>query len=165
MKENTGNTVENVWHEMAAERAIDALHTDSKGLSSEEAATRLETHGPNRLPEPARRSPLVRFLLHFHNILIYVLLGSAAITAALGHLADTLVILAVVVANAIYRILSGGQGRKSDGCHPPHACPESIGACVTVCGIQLKARALVPGDIVLLEAGDKVPADLRLLRT
>jgi len=164
MKENTGNTEENVWHDMAMERAIAALHADAQGLSSKEAATRLEKHGPNRLPEPARRSPPVRFLLHFHNILIYVLIGSAAITAALGHLADTLVILAVVVANAIIGFIQEGKAEKAmDAIRRMLA----LKASVLRDGIRraVEGETLVPGDIVLLEAGDKVPADLRLLRT
>jgi len=149
---------------MAAERAIDALHADTKGLSSEEAATRLEKHGPNRLPEPARRSPLTRFLLHFHNILIYVLLGSAAITATLGHLADTLVILAVVVANAIIGFIQEGKAEKAmDAIRRMLALKASVLRDGIRCAVE--GETLVPGDIVLLEAGDKVPADLRLLRT
>jgi magnesium-transporting ATPase (P-type) len=148
---------------MASEHAVDALHSDGNGLSSEEAATRLETYGPNRLPEPARRSPLIRFLLHFHNILIYVLLGSAAITAALGHLADTLVILAVVIVNAAIGYVQEGKAEKAmDAIRHMLALKASVlrdGARRSVNG-----EALVPGDIVLLEAGDKVPADLRLLR-
>lgn len=149
---------------MAAERAIDVLHVDTKGLSSEEVAARLEKHGLNCLPEPARRSPLIRFLLHFHNILIYVLLGSAVITAALGHLTDMLVILAVVVANAIIGFIQEGKAEKAmDAIRPMLALKASVlrdGARRAVEG-----ETLVPGDIVFLEAGDKVPADLRLLRT
>lgn len=164
MKEDTENTEENIWHKMVAERAIDALHADINGLSSEEAATRLAKHGPNRLPEPAKRGALFRFLLHFHNILIYVLLGSAAITAALGHLADTLVILAVVIVNAAIGFVQEGKAEKAmDAIRRMLALKASVlrdGARRAVEG-----AALVPGDIVLLEAGDKVPADLRLLRT
>jgi magnesium-transporting ATPase (P-type) len=152
-----------LWHEMAAENAIDALHADENGLSSEEAATRLEAYGPNRLPEPAKRSPLIRFLRHFHNILIYVLLGSAAITGALGHLADTLVILAVVVANAAIGFFQEGKAEKAmDAIRRMLALKASVlrdGA-----RRSIEGETLVPGDIVLLEAGDKVPADLRLLR-
>lgn len=148
---------------MAWENAIDALHADKDGLSSEEAATRLETYGPNRLPEPSKRSPLTRFLLHFHNILIYVLLGSAAITVALGHLADTLVILAVVVANAAIGFFQEGKAEKAmDAIRRMLA----LKASVLRDGVRrsVEGEALVPGDIVVLEAGDKVPADLRLFR-
>lgn len=150
------------WHEMAPGEAIAALQADDEGLSSEEAAARLDAYGPNRLPAPAKRSPLLRFLRHFHNILIYVLLGSAAITAALGHLADTLVILAVVVANAAIGYFQEGKAEKAmEAIRRMLALKASVwrdGA-----RRSLEGERLVPGDIVLLEAGDRVPADLRLL--
>ncbi|MEQ8194415.1 MAG: HAD-IC family P-type ATPase, partial [Rhodospirillales bacterium] len=152
------------WHERDVEAALEALHTDSNGLTSKEAATRFESYGPNRLPEPARHSLLIRFLLHFHNILIYVLLGSAAITAALGHLADTFVILAVVVANAIIGFIQEGKAEKAmDAIRRMLALKASVLRDGT--RRALEGETLVPGDIVLLEAGDKVPADLRLLRS
>lgn len=163
MTKETGSKTENTWHEIAADNAINVLQGDKNGLSFEEATKRLEIYGPNRLPEPAKRSPLIRFLRHFHNILIYVLLGSATITAALGHLADTLVILAVVVANAAIGFFQEGKAEKAmDAIRRMLALKASVlrdGARHSVEG-----EALVPGDIVLLEAGDKVPADLRLLR-
>ena len=78
------------WHSMECGQVLHEWHASEGGLTAEEAAARLARHGPNRLPAAARQGPLRRFLRHFHHILIYVLLGSAAITAALGHLADTL---------------------------------------------------------------------------
>src|SRR5690606_25471640 len=88
------------YHACTIDRALESLESRAEGLTAAEAARRLAEHGPNKLPEPPRRGPLLRLLAHFNNILIYVLLGSAVITAALGHLVDTGVILAVVVANA-----------------------------------------------------------------
>lgn len=157
------NTTEHIWYAVDVEAALDTLHADTNGLSRDEAAVRLETYGPNRLPEPAKRSVLIRFLLHFHNILIYVLLGSAAITAFLGHLADTLVILAVVVANAAIGFVQEGKAEKAmDAIRRMLALKASVLRDGTRRAIE--GETLVPGDIVLLEAGDKVPADLRLLR-
>ena len=151
------------WHTLTVEDAFDALSVDAHGLSTDEALARLEKYGPNRLPAPAKRSVLIRFFLHFHNILIYVLLGSAVITAALGHFIDTLVILAVVVANGIIGFIQEGKAEKAmDAIRKMLALKASVlrsGERRTVEG-----DSLVPGDIVLLEAGDKVPADLRLLR-
>lgn len=150
------------WHQRASADALDALHTHENGLSAAEAAARLETCGPNRLPEPARRSPLIRFLLQFHNILIYVLLGSAVITAALGHLADTLVILAVVLINAAIGFFQEGKAEKAmEAIRRMLALKASVLRDRVRCSVS--GEALVPGDIVLIEAGDKVPADLRLL--
>lgn len=86
----------------------------------------LHSHGPNRLPEPPRRRALTRLLLQFHNILIYVLLGSAVITAAMSHLIDTLVILAVVIVNAVIGFIQEGKAEKAmDAIRhmlAPHAC-------------------------------------------
>ncbi len=140
-----------------------ALKSSAAGLSSEEAAAKLKVHGPNRLPEPARRSALMRFLSHFHNILIYVLLGSAAVTAFLNHVTDTLVILAVVVANAVIGFIQEGKAERAmESIHrmlEPHASVFRDGERRTIDGSDL-----VPGDVVLLEAGEKVPADLRLFK-
>ncbi|WP_349261163.1 cation-transporting P-type ATPase [Povalibacter sp.] len=151
------------WHERATAEVLAELKAASRGLSQSEAQKRLAVHGPNRLPEPPRRSALRHFLLQFHNILIYVLLGSAVITAAMGHLVDTLVILAVVIANAIIGFIQEGKAERAmDAIRhmlAPHASVMRDGERRSVDG-----ETLVPGDIVLLEAGDKVAADLRLLQ-
>jgi len=158
-KEGTNNN----WHERAADTALHALKTTANGLSQTEAATRLETHGPNRLPEAAKRSALFRFLLHFHNILIYVLLGCAGITMMLDHLVDTLVIVAVVIANAGIGFFQEGKAEKAmDSIRRMLALRSSVVRDGNRRSIE--GELLVPGDIVLLEAGDKVPADLRLLQ-
>ena len=163
MKYPTERDAGNIWHAATAEEALAALGTDIGGLSHEEAAARLEKYGLNRLPEPAKRSLLVRFLLHFHNILIYVLLGSAVITTALGHLIDSSVILAVVIANAVIGFVQEGKAEKAmDAIRKMLALKASV-----LRGGERRAvdgDNLVSGDIVLLEAGDKVPADLRLLQ-
>ncbi len=152
------------WHTLAPDEALAALSTDRTGLDEAEAQNRLAVYGPNRLPEAPRRSAWIRFLLHFHNILIYVLLGAAAITALLNHWVDTFVILAVVVVNAIIGFAQEGKAEKAmDAIRhmlAPRAAVLRGGQRHTVDGDQL-----VPGDIVLIEAGDKVPADLRLLRS
>jgi len=153
----------NHWHALDSDVALDTTRTSASGLSQSEADTRLEAYGLNRLPEPARRSAFLRFLRHFHNILIYVLLGSAVITAALGHLVDTLVILAVVLANAAIGFVQEGKAEEAMAAIrrmlAPRASVLRDGDRRTVDG-----DTLVAGDVVLLQAGDKVPADLRLLR-
>ncbi|MBM3351250.1 MAG: cation-transporting P-type ATPase [Betaproteobacteria bacterium] len=150
------------WHHLSMERVGAHLETNLAGLDEREAQERLAKHGPNRLPEAARRSAVVRFLLHFHNVLIYVLIGSAAITAFLGHWVDTGVILAVVIANAIIGFIQEGKAEQAmDAIRhmlAPHANVIRNGARISIAGEQL-----VPGDVVLLEAGDKVPADMRLI--
>jgi calcium-translocating P-type ATPase len=138
------------------------LDTTSEGLSATDAAQRLADHGPNRLPEVRARGPMLRFLVQFHNVLIYVLLGAAVVTGALQHWVDTGVILAVVLANAIIGFVQEGKAEAAmaaiRGMLAPRAAVLRGGVRVTVDGADL-----VPGDIVLLEAGDKVPADLRVI--
>jgi magnesium-transporting ATPase (P-type) len=150
------------WHAMPAEAALERLDTAPQGLSAAEAAARLARHGPNRLPEPPRRGALARFLDQFRNLLIYVLLGSSAISAALGHWLDAAVILAVVLLNGIVGFIQEGRAEAALAAIrdllAPHAAVLRDGA-----RRDVDAEELVPGDVVLLEAGDRVPADLRLL--
>jgi len=149
-------------HARPADAALAAVEAYSTGLSEAEAARRLERFGPNRLPEPPRRSRMLRFLAHFHNVLIYVLLASAAITAALGHLVDTGVILAVVIANAIIGFIQEGRAEQAMDAIRQMLAPKSS-ALRDGERRSVDSAALVPGDIVMLEAGDRVPADLRLI--
>lgn len=150
------------WHTLSAENSLELLDAPAGGLSHEEATKRLAEYGSNRLPEAARRSGFMRFLQQFHHILIYVLIGSAVITAALDHRIDTGVILAVVVANALIGFIQEGKAEKAMDAIRHMLAPR---ANVLRDGERhsIEGDALVPGDIVLLEAGDKVPADLRLL--
>ncbi|MBR9857077.1 MAG: cation-transporting P-type ATPase [Gammaproteobacteria bacterium] len=156
------NEAQTSWHSISAESSLEALNSSTSGLEPEEAAARLAQYGANRLPEAAKRNVLIRFVLHFHNILIYVLLGSALITAALGHWIDTGVILAVVVANGIIGFIQEGKAEKAMDAIRQMLAPR---AHVIRGGerISIDGEQLMPGDIVLLEAGDKVPADLRLI--
>jgi magnesium-transporting ATPase (P-type) len=150
------------YHNEEVGDVLDLLDTAPAGLTSEEASDRLEVFGPNRLPEPAGRNPLVRFLSHFHNVLIYVLLGSAVVTAALQHWVDTAVILAVVVVNATISYIQEGRAEQAMEAIKGILAPRSS---VLRDGQRhdIDAAALVPGDVVLVEAGDRVPADLRLI--
>jgi magnesium-transporting ATPase (P-type) len=152
----------NASHARPAEQVLEGLDTAASGLEEAEASRRLERHGPNRLPEPPRPGAVRRFLAQFRSLLIYVLLGAAAVTLLLGHLVDAAVILAVVVVNAIIGFVQEGKAEQAlDAIRhmlAPKATVVRDGRRVTV-----ESEALVPGDVVLLEAGDRVPADLRLL--
>ena len=152
------------WHNKSPEQTLSALKTTTAGLSEADVTRRLADFGPNQLPEPARKHVVLRFLFHFNNILIYVLIGAAVITALLGHVTDTAVIVAVVIINAVIGFLQEGKAEKAmDAIRHMLALRASVireGKRQTVMGHQL-----VPGDIVLLEAGDKVPADVRLLKS
>jgi len=150
-------------HAQTAEAVLDGLDTGPSGLSAEQAARRLAETGPNRLPAPPERSPLLRFLAHFHNVLIYVLIAAAVVTAALQHWIDTGVILAVVVVNAVIGYIQEGRAEQAMDAIRGMLAPRSA---VLRDGRRLGVDAadLVPGDLVLIEAGDRVPADLRLLQ-
>ena len=151
-------------HSSEIDTCLKSLEATAGGLSSADAAARLEEYGPNRLPEPPKRNVALRFLSHFHNILIYVLLGSAVITAGMQHFVDTAVILAVVIANAVIGFIQEGKAERAMESIRKMLAPQ---AAVLRDGERhsIGGERLVPGDIVLLEAGDKVPADMRLIRT
>ncbi len=150
------------WHTLETDKTLETLQSRSSGLSASEASERLKQYGPNRLTPPKQQSPLMRFLRQFHNVLIYVLLGAGVVTAALQHWVDSGVIVAVVVINAIIGFIQEGKAEKALEAIRNML---SLEALVKRDGksIMLPADQLVPGDIVLLQSGDKVPADLRLL--
>ncbi len=138
------------------------LDVTQDGLTQDEAARRLAAHGPNRLPEPARDGPLKRFLSHFDDILIYILLGAAALKAALGEWIDFWVILAVAVINAAIGYVQEGRAEHAlagiRSMLSAEAQARRDGEWVSV-----PAEDLVPGDLVRVTPGARVPADLRLV--
>jgi magnesium-transporting ATPase (P-type) len=162
MEEVGANQSQHLWHTLSTEDSLALLKAPPTGLSHEEAIKRLSEYGANRLPKARQRSGVMRFLMHFHHILSYVLMGSAVITAVLDHWIDTGVILAVVIANAVIGFIQEGKAEKAMDAIRHMLAPR---ANVLRGGerLSIEGEMLVPGDIVLLEAGDKVPADLRLL--
>ena len=150
------------WHARSAPDALAALESDTDGLSTSDAERRREQYGDNRLKPPAKAGPLVRFLRHFHNILIYILIAAAMGTALLGHWVDTGVILAVVLINTLIGFVQEGRAEKALDAIRQMLSPTAL---VIRDGQrrEIPADQIVPGDAVVLQAGDKVPADLRLL--
>jgi len=151
------------WHAAAVADVMQRISAREHGLSEAEAAERLARYGANRLAATRSRSALVRLLLQFHNVLIYMLMGAAVITALLGHAVDTFVILVVVVLNAVIGFVQEGRAEKALDAIRRMILPRTT---VRRDGRRksVAAEHVVPGDIVLLEAGDRVPADLRLVR-
>lgn len=144
------------------EAVAGALGVDAAGLSTGEAARRLEVAGRNVLPEPERVPGWRRFLGHFDDTLIYILLGAAAIKAVMGDWLDFSVIMAVAVINAVIGYVQEGRAEKAlagiRGMLSADASVRRDDAWATIA-----AADLVPGDVVRLTPGDKVPADVRLI--
>jgi magnesium-transporting ATPase (P-type) len=149
-------------HALPGDEVLRKLDSSPEGLSADEAAKRLESVGPNRLPEPPKEGLLKRFFKHFHDLLIYILIAAAGVTAALGHWVDTGVILGVVIINAIIGFIQEGKAEQAlAGIRKmlsAHAQARRGGDWA-----EIEADDLVPGDIVRLRSGDRVPADLRLI--
>jgi cation-transporting ATPase F len=150
-------------HGLPVHELLLLLETDRHtGLDDEEAARRLERYGPNELPRVASISPLKRLLLQMHNPLIYVLLAAGAVTLTLGEYVDASVILGVVAVNTFIGFL---QETKAEAALDALRSMVHTEARVVRSGRQRRVRSeeLVPGDLVLVESGDKLPADLRLV--
>jgi magnesium-transporting ATPase (P-type) len=151
------------WHAKPAEAVLRALAARHEGLREIEARERLARFGPNSLPEAKPRSPLARFAAQFNNLLILVLLAAGLISAGLGHWLDATVILGVILVQATLGFVQEGKAERAlsaiQGMLAPRASVLREGA-----RRSIAAQDLVPGDLVLLEPGDKVPADLRIVR-
>ena len=150
------------WHAMTTDEVIKRLNTNAKkGLDAGEVASRLQTYGSNRLPEGTKRGPFMRFLSQFNNILVYVLLGAGFAKLMLNLWLDAAIIFGVVILNALLGFIQEGRAEKALDSIRNMLSAEAR----TVRGGETRmiaADQLVPGDVVLLESGDKVPADLRL---
>lgn len=152
------------WHTLPQSEVEAALRTGPDGLAQDEAARRLERHGPNEV-EQERETPWWALLLHqFRDPLIYILLVAAVVTLLLEDYTDTGVILAVVLLNAVIGFTQEARAQQAMRAlaelSAPHAEALRDGATHDV-----PSRELVPGDVVLLAAGARVPADIRLTRT
>lgn len=158
----TAVTTTVTWHAKPVDTVAAELSTSvASGLKTAEASTRLQKFGPNRLPEGKKRGPLMRFLSQFNNVLVYVLLAAGFIKLMMDLWLDASIILGVVVLNALLGFIQEGRAEKA---------LDSIRNMLSAEARTMRdgetrmipAEQLVPGDIVLLESGDKVPADLRL---
>ncbi|MBP1736618.1 MAG: ATPase, P-type (transporting), superfamily, subfamily [Oscillospiraceae bacterium] len=153
-----------LWHTMDSAQTLDTLNTTAGGLSAEEAARRLEEYGPNHLEEGKKKSLLQIFGAQFKDFMIWVLVAAAGISAFLGEGVDAAIIGLVVMINAVMGTVQESKAEAALAALSKMAAPYAkvIRDEVTV---KLPAAQLVPGDIVVLEAGDSIPADLRLLES
>ena len=142
------------WSSLTAEAVLERFGSSDAGLSHAEAARRLAQYGPNCLPSAKRRSVLLRFLLQFNNVLLYVLLAASVVTASLGHWVDAGVILAVVVINAAVGFIQEGKAEQA-----MDAVRRMLSLQATVIRdgrrLVVDAKSVVPGDIVFLQSGDR----------
>jgi magnesium-transporting ATPase (P-type) len=159
------NSVRDVatWHAMSQAEVVERLATNTEsGLNLSEASARLQRYGPNRLPEGKKRGPFAKFFSHFNNTLIYVLLGAGFIKLMMNHWIDAGIIFAVVLINTLLGFIQEGKAEKALDSIRNMLSAEAR----TMRGDETRmipAEQLVPGDVVLLESGDKIPADLRLI--
>lgn len=149
------------WHTGQAKDTFADLSSSKEGLSQTDAEQRQLKYGLNRIPAPPRRGWLMRLLSQFHNVLIYVLLAAGVVTALLDHMVDAGVIAAVVVINALVGFIQEGKAEKAIDAVRKMLSQQ---ATVTRDGhrFQIEADVLVPGDVVFIQSGDRVPADLHL---
>ncbi len=154
---------ETPWHALSIQETAKQLDADpAKGLNTAEAANRLAKYGPNRLPEGKKRGSFARFFTQLNNILVYVLLAAGFTKLMLGLWLDAGIIFGVVLLNALLGFIQEGRAEKALDSIRNMLSAEAR----TMRGGETRmipADDLVPGDVVLLESGDKVPADLRLV--
>ena len=150
------------WHALQPDEVLERLGTTQQhGLSSQEAAHRLEQYGPNQLAEKPRPTFLQLVIGQLNNFLVILLIVAAVISALLGDYIEAIAIMAIVVLNAILGVIQENRAEEALAALKKLAAPE---AQVLRDGhrISVPAPQLVPGDIVMLEAGNFIPADMRL---
>ena len=150
------------WHALTPEEAMDELKTSAEGLTAQEAQTRVATYGPNELKKEKGKSPIKLFLGQFTDVLMIILLIAIGLSVAVGETVDALIILAIVIASAVLGFTQEYRSEKAVEALKKMTSPS---AAVIRDGKEIKipASQLVPGDIILLYTGDKVPADARLI--
>jgi Ca2+-transporting ATPase len=164
LQENTASPKSEPWHALSAEEVLEHLKVRENGLTSTEAAHRQVQYGNNQLTEASHPGFLQLLWEQFNNFIVILLIVAAVISAFLGEWIDASAILAIVVLNAVLGIIQERRAEEALAALQKLAAPDAHvmreGKRTTV-----PARDLVPGDIVFLEAGNHVPADLRLLET
>src|SRR6266702_3188296 len=151
------------WHALTVEGVVKELRSDpERGLAASEARQRLAEYGPNELPLAPPASPLKLLLAQFSGLIVWVLIGAAIVSGALQEWVDAAAIIAIVILNAILGFLQEFRAERS---------LEALKRMVVVTArvfrdgvlVSLPARELVPGDLIQVEAGDRIPADARLV--
>ncbi len=150
------------WHTLTPEATLQQLETSPAGLSRPEAAARLEKFGPNELKTASRTTALSILLEQFKNIFVIILLAATAISALLGHGVESLAIAVIVLFAVLLGFVQEYRAERAIDALRQMAAPTAYVVRQDWEG-QVPARELVPGDVILLRAGDRLPADARLL--
>lgn len=152
-----------LFHTRTEQEVLEHLDSGSGGITDGEAEKRLQAYGKNELDEGKRKTIVGMFLEQFRNVMVIILLIAAAISGFMHELTDTVIILVVVIINAVLGVLQESKAEKAltalKKMSAPHARVKRDGAVR-----EINTEDIVPGDIILLEAGDYVPADMRLLQ-
>jgi Ca2+-transporting ATPase len=150
------------WYQKGIEQIFTELETSLQGLSSSEAQFRLEKFGLNQLPEKSRDTLWSLFFRQIHNPLIYVLIGSSILAVVMGKITDGFVVFGVVIINALIGFIQEYQSSKEIAALKKMV-PDTASVIRDGHPQTVQSSQLVPGDIVVLQSGDKIPADIRLL--
>ena len=152
------------WHQLDIKSTFEKLKTSPNGLSGAEAANRINEYGHNEIIEKKKRSPVAMFLSQFKDFMIIVLLGAAILAGIFGDVVDTVAIIVIVILNAIIGFVQEYRAEKAIDALKKMAASSAVvirdGKPATI-----SSRDLVPGDVIRLEAGNIVPADVRLIET
>src|SRR5581483_4641720 len=151
------------WHTLSPTTLTEKLQSNcQEGVSNAEARQRLATYGPNTLPEPIPPSPIVLFLHQFTSVIVWVLCGAAILSALLQEWVDAVAIIAILLLNAVLGFVQEYRAERSLAALKKLSITTARvfrdGALVSI-----SSHAVVPGDLLLIEAGDQVPADARVL--
>ncbi|MCM7649025.1 cation-transporting P-type ATPase [Enterobacter asburiae] len=154
---------ERPYYQQTVDETLSNIHSTLEGLSGTEASARLQRHGENALPQKKGKPAWLRFLAHFNDVLIYVLLVAALLKLFMGHWVDMFVILGVAIINALIGHIQDSNAEKSLQSIRNMLSSEAV---VVRQGNHetIPTTALVPGDIVVIRAGDRIPADLRVIK-
>lgn len=150
------------WHSMTVEDTLSSLETSPDGLTEEEVRRRLLEFGPNKLVAEKRISPLKILVSQFKGILIMILIFATILSAVIGEILDAIIILAIVIACAILGFVEEYRAERALEALKKMLAP-TIAVLRSGSESEVPSSDLVPGDVLLLEAGDKVPADARLI--
>lgn len=152
------------WHLTSIEETLQVTDSKPAGLTADEASERLAKHGPNILREKKKKPAWLMLLSQFKDVMILMLIAAAIISGLVGELSDTVVILIIVLLNAVVGFIQEYRAEKAMEALKKMSAP-SASVRRSSATMLIPAAELVPGDIVALEAGAMVPADLRLLES